>query len=307
MDQVALLDATQQGRIEVIHALLRADFDIDYRVFTTDEAQDIDEHAAIVFETLGAGDLSQSGRGLLLVINPEQDRVRLEVGYALEGSFPDAFIAYVEQRQMVPFFRAGRVADGIMATTELIVTRAQQAAKNSSLDSEIWLAGSGGAGASTRARIGDAPVESVATTVSVPGSGASPASVLSQYFVHMQNRDANPELDIYTPASQRMLRNWVMTPAQMDNLVKTYRSCRAEADRIDSSGRLGVIRYPVSQRHCSPWFFEKIDRSWALDLTMMQRAIRFGRDNSWHFEHGVDHPYEYAFEDWSLDSMGYPH
>ena len=43
-----------------------------------------------------------------------------------------------------------------------------------------------------------------------------------------------------------------------------------------------------------------------LDLTMMQRAIRFGRDNSWHFAPTADHAYTYAFRDWRLDASGYP-
>lgn len=306
-DHAGLFDAAQRQRIETFHQLLRDDFDIDYRVVTTDDAHDIDAEAAETFEDLDAGGLSRTGRGLLLLIDPTQDQVRLEVGYALEGSYPDAFIAYVEHRQMVPFFQHSRVADGILATTELIVTRAQRAAKNASLDSEVWLAGSGGAGASTSARIGQGAVETKFASKTELNSGASAASVLSQYFARMQARDANPNLDIYTPATRRMLRDWVMTPAQMDNVVKSYRRCTAEAERVDSRGRYSVIRYPVRERQCAPWFFEKVDGAWALDLTMMQRAIRFGRDNSWHFERAADHPYDYAFADWSLDSQGYPH
>lgn len=104
-----------------------------------------------------------------------------------------------------------------------------------------------------------------------------------------------------------MLRRWVMTPAQMDNIVKTYRRCHAETARVDPGRRYAVIRYPVDERQCAPWFFERIDGGWALDLTMMQRALRFGRDNSWHFDPTAEHPYLYAFGDWSFDARGYPH
>jgi uncharacterized protein len=307
VDDAGLLDSDQQTRIGDFHGLLRADFDIDYRVVTHEETRDIDEYAARLFQTVGAGELSRTGRGLLLLIDATQDLVRLEVGYALEGTYPDAFIAYVEQRQMVPFFRAGRVADGILATTELIVTRAQRATTAASLESEAWLEGSGGAGASTSARIGDGPVDTIYDTNTKLDAGTSPANVLAQYLGTMQNGDANPDLDIYTPTTRRMLRQWVMTPAQMDNIVTTYRRCHAEAERVDSNRRYGVIRYPVSERQCAPWFFENADGTWALDLTMMQLAIRFGRDNSWHFDRNAEHPYKYAFEDWVLDSQGYPH
>jgi uncharacterized protein len=305
-DRAALLDLGQRERIETFHGLLRTDYDIDYRVVTTQEARDIDEHSLALFESLGAGDLSSTGRGLLLLIDPAQDLVRLEVGYALEGTYPDAFIAYVEQRQMVAFFRSGRIADGILATTELIVTRAQLATKNASLESEVWLQGSGGAGASTSAQLGKGPDDTLIDVNTTLSRGTSPTSTLARYLAAMQERNANPALDIYTAETQHMLRNWVITHAQMDNIVRAYRHCHAEAERVDSNGRYGVIRYPVTERQCAPWFFENIDGKWALDLTMMQQAIRFGRDNSWHFDRNTDHPYEYAFRDWSLDSRGYP-
>jgi uncharacterized protein len=304
IDKAGLLAADRRNRVAVFHGLLLADYDIDYRVVTAGDTGDVDNYSLAQFEALGAGTRSSTGRGLLLVIDPVQDRVRLEVGYALEGTFPDAFVAYVEQRQMVPFFRAGRVADGILATTELIVTRAEAAMTNAGLESEIWLEGSGGAGASTAARLGAGSDTSYTDTV--VSAGSRPADTLARYFAAMQQRNANPGLDIYTPETRRMLADWVMTPAQMDNLVKSYRRCHAETARIDPSGRYAVIRYPIAERRCSPWFFEKLDGVWALDLTMMQRAIRFGRDNSWHFEHSARHPYEYAFADWALDSYGYP-
>jgi uncharacterized protein len=304
IDNAGLLAAEQRNRVALFHGLLLSDYDIDYRLVTAGDAGDVDTFSLAQFEALGTGARSSTGRGLLLVIDPVQDRVRLEVGYALEGTFPDAFIAYVEQRQMVPFFKAGRVADGILATTELIVTRAQAAMTNASLESEIWLEGSGGGGASTAARLGAG--SDIRYTDGEVSAGATPADTLARYFAAMQQRNANPTLEIYTPATRRMLKDWLATPAQMDNVVKSYRRCHAETARIDPSRRYAVIRYPIAERQCSPWFFEKTDGTWALDLTMMQRAIRFGRDNSWHFERRAAHPYQFAFADWALDSNGYP-
>ncbi len=39
----------------------------------------------------------------------------MEVCYGLEGAFPDGFVGYVEDRQMILFFTAGRVAGGVAA------------------------------------------------------------------------------------------------------------------------------------------------------------------------------------------------
>ncbi len=306
IDDAGLLDVAQTRRISTFHDLLLSDHDIDYRVVTTFEARDIDAYAAARFAELEAGGRSAGGHGLLLVIDPTADRLRLEVGYALEGTYPDAFVAYVEQRQMVPFFRAGRVADGILAATELIVSRAHAAAANASLESELALSGSGGAGATTAARLNAGRLQRADPRPSTAAAGPAPTDTLAAYFAAMQARNADPTLPIYTPDTRRMLDTWVMTPAQMDNVVKTYRACRADPAILDPNGQLAVIRYQIADRRCSPWFFERIDGRWSLDLTMMQRAIRFGRDNSWRFATGAAHPYGFAFRDWRFDSNGFP-
>lgn len=308
-DAAALMTGDQRDWVAEYHGYLLKDHDIDYRVVTTEDADDINRFAVERFAELGVGEASETGRGLLLVIDSGQDRVRLEVGYALEGVFPDAFVAYVEQRQMVPFFRAGRVADGILAATELIVTRAQRAAANAGFEGEDWMAGSGGAGATAKAGIGQGWSNPAAPGGSDDGAttaGRSPEETLTRYLAAMAARNGDPGLGLYTAETRSMLQSWVMTPAQMTNVAQTYRRCTAEHARTDSSGRLAVIRYPVAQRQCAPWFFRRDGDGWALDLTMMQKAIRFGRTNAWHFDLATDHPYRFAFADWRFDSHGFP-
>ena len=126
-DRAAVLEPFERMRIAEYHtALLRA-HDIDYRVLATSADADLERAAHGYFAETSVGSLSSSGRGLLLVIDTASERVRLEVSTSLEGAYTDAFVAYVQNRQMAPFFAAGRVRDGILATTELIVARAQEA------------------------------------------------------------------------------------------------------------------------------------------------------------------------------------
>ncbi|HSR73122.1 MAG TPA: TPM domain-containing protein [Kiloniellales bacterium] len=307
-DGAALMSEDQRDRLAEYHAYLTRDHDIDYRVVTARDLGDINRFAVERFEAIAQTSRSESGRGLLLVIDAARDLVRLEVSYALEGVYPDAFVAYIEQRQMVPFFARGRVADGILAATELIITRAQNAAANAGFETEVWSSASGGAGATAPARL-DAGPEPIVPRVEMPAQAPAertPARTLQAYFAAMQARNADPELGIYTPETRRMLRGWVMTPAQMDNVVRTYRACHAEATRFGPAGRYAVIRYLVAERACAPWFFRRTKDGWALDLTMMQRAVRFGRSNAWHFAPGVAHPYRFAFEDWRFDKHGFP-
>ena len=314
-DEAGLMSPTERDRLAEYHAYLLTDHDIDYRVVTGRDLGEIDAFAVQRFEAFAETGRSASGRGLLLVVDATQNLVRLEVSYALEGVFPDAFVAYIEQRQMTPFFARDRVADGILAATELIVTRAQHAAAQAGFESEAWALGSGGAGATTTARLGAGAAPASPTPENAghgeraaggASAGRTPRETLAAYFTAMDARNDDPDLALYTPATRRMLRGWVMTPAQMDNVVRSYRACHAEAPRLGPEGRRAVIRYPIAERACAPWFFEKIDDAWHLDLTMMQTAIRFGRSNAWHFDLSVRHPYAYAFDDWTFDSHGFP-
>lgn len=300
-DTAELLSPAERQRLSEYHALLRADFDLDYRVVTAAATGDIDRFAVEQYAALEVGAASRSHRGLLLVIDDGQDLVRLEVGHALEGMFPDAFIAYIEQRQMLPFFASGRVADGILATTELIVNRAQEHKLHSGDVDVATLAGSGGAGATADIN-SPAPVEAVSSVAAPPG--ATPQETLRAYLEAMADRNASPDLALYTPETRAWLAEWTMTPAQMDNLVRTYRRCGAATER--RNGEYAVLRYQPSGRACAPWFFRREGELWLLDLTMMRDTIRFGRDNSWRLVPGADHPYGFAFENWRFDADGFP-
>ncbi len=309
-DAAGLIEPAERAAIEDQHAFLRSDHGVDYRVETVRGVGDLDRYAVQRFGALAIGD---AGRGLLLVIDAEADQVRLEVGRALEGVFPDGFVAYVEQRQMVPFFAARRVGDGVLAATELLVGQVQREQARGGF-AALPISGSGGGGARTRARIGAAKLaDRIGETPApaVPGgngvaAGDTPEATVAHYLAAMRARNADPSLDLYTSETRAMLARWVMTPAQMDTLVRTYRDCRADPVRLDTAGTRAVLCHPVAQRGCAPWFLVRADGRWRLDLATASSVIRFGRDNSWHFVPGAEHPYAFAFHDGRFDRSGFP-
>jgi hypothetical protein len=65
------------------------------------------------------------GRGLLLLLVDETKQVKLEVSYALEDVFTDAFSGYVDDLQLRPYYRAGDVGTGLIAVMEMLEARAQ--------------------------------------------------------------------------------------------------------------------------------------------------------------------------------------
>lgn len=300
-DRVGLLADAERERLGDHHALLRADHGIDYRVVIGREFGDLDRFAVDYFRRheLDAG--GNAGRGLLLVLDVAANEVRLEVGYGLEAVFVDAFVAYLEARQMTEFFAVGRVADGILASTELIVAQAETAG------GEVLpaLAGSGGAGARMPARLGEGVAAPSETQVEA-GDSASPRDVLAAYRHAMQQRNDNPELAIYGRETRRMLADWVMTPAQMDNMAQSLAACPIARELTAADGRRVVLLAPLAERRCPPYFFIREGQAWRLDLAGMMQVVRFGRDNRWRLEVEALGPYGFGFEALALDANGYP-
>lgn len=67
---------------------------------------------------LGARDRDD---GLLLFVVPNDRRVRIEVGYGLEGAIPDALAGRIIRDVMTPRFRAGDYQGGIVSAFELLM------------------------------------------------------------------------------------------------------------------------------------------------------------------------------------------
>ena len=306
-DRAAVLAPAERIRITDYHAALLSGHDVDYRVLSTGDASDLERTAHGYFAEAGVGSLSVSGRGLLLVIDTADERVRLEVSTSLEGVYTDAFVAYVQNRQMVPFFAAARVADGILATTELIVSRAQEAESGHDFAPPMRSTSMGG-GATTAAAIGTASEPSQEykqQALHVDVAGLDPLQVVAIYHERMANRDARADLSLYSSDTVAMLSKWVVTPAQMDNVSRTYRAC--SVDGVRSRDDAAVVRYRLDQRQCAPYFLRRENDAWRLDLASLSSAIRFNHENQWRFQAPLPDDYAFAFEDWRIDRNGFPH
>lgn len=306
-DRAPVLEAAERARIDRYHAALLDAHDIDFRVLAVDSGADVERTAYDHFAAAQVGSRSANGRGLLLVIDTASQRVRLEVSTSLEGVYTDAFVAYVQNRQMAPFFAAGRVADGVLATTELIVGRASEADAGEEFAAPMAAESIGG-GATAPAPIGTAsdPSEELKRqTERVDAVGLDPLQVVAAYHERMAKRDARADLALYSSDTVAMLRSWVVTAAQMDNVARTYRGCTV--DGVRTRGDAAVVRYRVEQRQCAPYFLRREGAAWKLDLTQMSSAIRFNHENLWRFETPLASDYEFAFADWRVDRNGFPH
>ena len=78
------------------------------------EGGEIDDAANRIFAKAGIG---QKGRdnGTLLLVAMDEHKMRIEVGYGLEGVLTDAKCAEILRRDLTPAFRAGKYYEGIDA------------------------------------------------------------------------------------------------------------------------------------------------------------------------------------------------
>ncbi len=88
------------------------------------EEVSIEEYAVELFERWGIGERGRD-RGVLLLLSVEERRLRIEVGYGLEGIIPDGRAGSIRDRYVVPHLRhddwdAG-VLGGMAALAQLIL------------------------------------------------------------------------------------------------------------------------------------------------------------------------------------------
>lgn len=64
-------------------------------------------------------------RALIIFVFVKERKVRIEVGYGLEGAVPDAYAYRVTQEQIAPHFRTGDYAGGLNAAVDTLAARVE--------------------------------------------------------------------------------------------------------------------------------------------------------------------------------------
>ena len=80
----------------------------------------IEEYSIQTFEKNGIGQKNKDN-GVLLLVAREERRLRIEVGYGLEGVLTDALSTQVIEREIKPAFREGRYGQGLLAGVDAIM------------------------------------------------------------------------------------------------------------------------------------------------------------------------------------------
>jgi uncharacterized protein len=88
---------------------------------TSLEGQEIEPYANQLFRTWKLGEKAKNN-GVLLLIAPSERRVRIEVGYGLEGTLTDALSKIIISNAIAPRFKAGDYSGGITRGVDDIIT-----------------------------------------------------------------------------------------------------------------------------------------------------------------------------------------
>jgi uncharacterized protein len=80
----------------------------------------IDDYAVELFKKWGIGKKGKDN-GVLFLIAPNERKMRIEVGYGLEGAINDALAGRIMDRVVIPFFKSGEISRGVANGTISIV------------------------------------------------------------------------------------------------------------------------------------------------------------------------------------------
>jgi uncharacterized protein len=84
------------------------------------QGRTIEDYGVSLGRAWGIGQKSKNN-GALLIVAPNERKVRIEVGYGLEGDLPDAIAKVIIEERILPNFRSGNMVGGVVGGTESII------------------------------------------------------------------------------------------------------------------------------------------------------------------------------------------
>jgi len=118
-DLTATLDETQRGRLEAqLASIDRAGrAQIAVLLLPTTQPEAIEQFGIRLAEAWKIGHKG-ADNGLIIIVAKNDRKMRIEVGYGLEGSIPDAIARRIVAERMAPLFKQGDFFGGLRAAVE---------------------------------------------------------------------------------------------------------------------------------------------------------------------------------------------
>ncbi|MFT4255104.1 MAG: TPM domain-containing protein [Caulobacter sp.] len=122
VDQAGVLSPAAEQRLTDELAALEKDTGRQVVVATLSSLQgyEIEDYGYQLGRAWGIGEKDRN-TGALLIVAPNERKVRIEVGYGLEPVLTDALSSVIIQSAVLPRFKAGDLEGGVVAGTDAIV------------------------------------------------------------------------------------------------------------------------------------------------------------------------------------------
>jgi uncharacterized protein len=120
-DLVGILNTEVRTRLTGIldRVRERTGAEIAVLVVSSTAPESIEDYSIGVFDRWKIGKAGKDN-GLLFLVAVQDRRMRITTGYGLEGILPDGKVGEIRDREVLPLFRTGRYADGILRGVEAL-------------------------------------------------------------------------------------------------------------------------------------------------------------------------------------------
>ena len=124
VDQANVLSPQATTELDKKLQLLEAQTSRQLVVVTVPSLQglEIEDYGYQLGRAWGIGEKKRD-TGVLLIVAPNERRVRIEVGYGLEGVLTDALSSVILQEQVLPKFRTGDMGGGVLAGADELISQ----------------------------------------------------------------------------------------------------------------------------------------------------------------------------------------
>jgi len=292
--------------------LLESGVDVRFAFVPDTGTRSIEQLAVDMVEALRIGGKIREERGVLLLYDMKERRLKIEVGYGLEAYFPDAFVNYLVRDHTRLFFESGDLSLGLRLLLRLLQHRIREAVLGADFDPRVLQALKGGGHLSGGAGV-------TAAVAAAGGGGASgptrlsederrlyraqgsPADTHAAYLAWLAQPVHDADVDMFTPASRRYLAGVPITPAYRHFILFGEYGKRYQ---VVERGNLALL-YFTSTPFTSPHFLVNEDGVWRLDMIaeVNNTRERAGGIYTWDYR-GQGDRYTQAFADLVTDVQG---
>ena len=281
-----LLDDTSQ-EIENQSSSIKRSFDIDFVVIIvpTLGENDIVETAVRLFSQWEIGKSTQGKKGILILIAQKEQKIKIEIGYDLEGIYTDTYVGQVEREILKEFLEQSEWDIGFLATIENFLFRIfnndlmEEVINISSPEDDLKYY-SQGAGATNVFDFGAAlkrPLpDNYDELKKYFSAQPTPKLAFDRYMeLCSQAVKHNNDLTLFTDLSNDFWKGWRHTSGQSK---AEAREIAGLPYYIKQKNNYAIVFFPATDpkdlKKACMYFFSRCEVGWQVDINTMTRSLR---------------------------------